>query len=611
MQADGLFALIKRGDLSAQELIDTGDVSDILFRNLRREIEENYTRVHTLGDHSRPVYDTPMAAVLTIFRFLKRFSPVGADKLHAETIKSFVAGQHRIHQLQRHYFTYEYIAHHVEYVISTLPWDDIMRDIRSICGDPARLQLTHGVGYDSRANVASKLLALSESYPEFFYEPFGIPVAGCVPTREVETYGAYGDEVHRVRLQTVPKNYKSSRMIAMEDTYRQSLSRAVSDAIARHLPSCIDIHDQTRNQQLACLGSLLGLLATLDLHAASDSVAWAFIQRVFPADFVAFLRLVRPTHFNVAGKDKLIAAFATMGHSLTFVVETIAFWAIARAATDYFQLLTGSSIDDDTVSAYGDDIICPTDAAPLVIEWLQKFGFIVNVEKSFFSHSGVYRESCGEEYYLGANVSSLYYPRFPISGSWTKQGIQLDDRALRDSYSDTYSDATMRVVELQHKLVGVADMASLFLSEVVHEAQPRMTSSPVGTPSSDLWDFEERPVPGRVPLGEFEVTRSSYLMPQQRKLVKKTDPTKLKDRHLTPVVTFKQDLPDSELARAKRLYEIFRYQQFLQHGPSYDDSVIVALGDHERTLGEILRVTSRPSSFKEVSGRPVINWVLA
>jgi len=74
-----------------------------------------------------------------------------------------------------------------------------------------------------------------------------------------------------------------------------------------------------------------------------------------------------------------------MGNGFTFPLETLIFWALTRA-------VCGSTA---TVSAYGDDIICPSDRAEDVIAVLTEVGFSVNLEKSFWN--GPFRESCGSD----------------------------------------------------------------------------------------------------------------------------------------------------------------------------------------------------------------------
>jgi len=54
---------------------------------------------------------------------------------------------------------------------------------------------------------------------------------------------------------------------------------------------------------------------------------------------------------------------------------------------------------------YGDDIIVPAQHAESVSETLEAFGFKVNSRKSFWT--GLFRESCGKDYYKGIDVTPV------------------------------------------------------------------------------------------------------------------------------------------------------------------------------------------------------------
>jgi hypothetical protein len=55
-----------------------------------------------------------------------------------------------------------------------------------------------------------------------------------------------------------------------------------------------------------------------------------------------------------------------------------------------------------SVRVYGDDLIVPVDHVHSVIQTLEAFGSRVGLHKSFWT--GKFRESCGKEYYNGADV---------------------------------------------------------------------------------------------------------------------------------------------------------------------------------------------------------------
>jgi hypothetical protein len=87
-----------------------------------------------------------------------------------------------------------------------------------------------------------------------------------------------------------------------------------------------------------------------------------------------------------------------MGNGFTFPLETLIFFSLAQACCE--------SEDYEKVSVYGDDIIVPVYAVPLLTKVLTSCGFLVNASKSF--SSGPFRESCGKDYLLGTDVRPCY-----------------------------------------------------------------------------------------------------------------------------------------------------------------------------------------------------------
>jgi hypothetical protein len=66
------------------------------------------------------------------------------------------------------------------------------------------------------------------------------------------------------------------------------------------------------------------------------------------------------------------------------------------------------------VRVYGDDIIVPVGNVRSVIDSLEKLGFLVGLDKSFWN--GRFRESCGGDYYAGEDVTAIRCRRpFPTS----------------------------------------------------------------------------------------------------------------------------------------------------------------------------------------------------
>ena len=121
-----------------------------------------------------------------------------------------------------------------------------------------------------------------------------------------------------------------------------------------------------------------------------------------------------------------------MGNGFTFEMETLMFWALTKAVCLVLGL--PSSIED--VSVYGDDIICPVEAVPLLKEVFDHVGLTFNAKKSHWV--GPFRESCGGHYYDGREVTPFYVKK-PIRtivdlinlhnkvSLWLARGVVRDD----------------------------------------------------------------------------------------------------------------------------------------------------------------------------------------
>lgn len=208
-------------------------------------------------------------------------------------------------------------------------------------------------------------------------------------------------EVHRVSIETgklafVPKNAKTYRSIMVEPCLNGFVQNGLGDLIARRLRSVgIDIRDQTRNQELALLGSITGEFATIDLSSASDTIATGLVRALLPDDWFSLLSAWRTSTCSYKGQEVTLEKFSSMGNGFTFPLETLIFWSITRA-------VCGHGI----VHAYGDDLICPAEYFDEVADVLRCVGFVVNTDKSYAS--GPFRESCGCDYYEGINVRPYY-----------------------------------------------------------------------------------------------------------------------------------------------------------------------------------------------------------
>lgn len=221
-----------------------------------------------------------------------------------------------------------------------------------------------------------------------------------------------------VKVILVPKTLKTPRVIAKEPTCMQYMQQALAGELAVLLeanetaPGMIGFTDQTPNQRMAREGSLGNGLATIDLSEASDRVSNQHVRTMlqhFPSLFEA-VDATRSRSADVRGHGVIrLAKFASMGSALCFPIEAMVFLAVVFLGIQdaHRSRLTRKDIQSyaGRVRVYGDDIIVPIDALDAVLARLTAFGLKVNRDKSFWN--GKFRESCGRDYYNGADVTPV------------------------------------------------------------------------------------------------------------------------------------------------------------------------------------------------------------
>lgn len=194
----------------------------------------------------------------------------------------------------------------------------------------------------------------------------------------------------------VPKNAKTGRTICYGPHVLSWVQRVVGSHLTARLGRFgINITDQSINRRRARLGSIYGDLATLDLSMASDLMSCGIVEMLLPERWWAFLDTIR-SHETLwpDGVWRKNHKFSSMGCGFTFELETLIFWALARSITN-------------GVTVFGDDIILPVESVDAYVELLTFAGFKTNEKKSFAS--GVFRESCGGDYFRGKDVTPLYH----------------------------------------------------------------------------------------------------------------------------------------------------------------------------------------------------------
>jgi len=243
-----------------------------------------------------------------------------------------------------------------------------------------------------------------------------------------------------VKVVSVPKTMKTSRIICVEPTAMQFAQQLTAARLVKSLQSArplarkgsvvlsvhdhLNFNDQRPNQVAAYEGSVHGHLATVDLSEASDRVSCQLVSLVFRHSPVLATHLYgcRTTRAMMPdGSTFHLRKYASMGSALTFPVEALCFLMICIAAVcDQRRVFTKSgkvrSLEAfekarKDILVFGDDIIVPSDCIIKVAEYLMAFGLKVNDRKTFFQ--GGFRESCGHDWMDGVNVTPTYLRQEP------------------------------------------------------------------------------------------------------------------------------------------------------------------------------------------------------
>jgi hypothetical protein len=210
-----------------------------------------------------------------------------------------------------------------------------------------------------------------------------------------------------IKATSVPKSFKSARIIAPDTILGGFLSRGLGDYIRTRLEKETHINlakQQDRHRRWAKMASRTGHLATIDMSKASDSFVWRHIEMLVPKSWHGAFDCVRVPVCEVKGIPRPINSFMLMGSGHTFPLQTLLFYCLAEATRTLLN-------HRGKVSVYGDDIILPTKISTRFIVIMSELGFTINSSKSFYdsrdfdrpSHS-FFRESCGGDYKGGIDV---------------------------------------------------------------------------------------------------------------------------------------------------------------------------------------------------------------
>lgn len=504
-----------------------------------------------------PLFTESSKDTLQLLRFLKRFSPLGCDKVRDQSLDAFRKMNATIDRGEAVRISPDGRVLHREYRKHEWLTASVARVCKAILGKAPSMQtvekeasFSNGVTAEGCKTLEQKVIALGKVKPYLY--SLSYPLSNCSE-----------QPLDFVKVVAVPKSYKAWRIIAEVPAYQQYLMQGIRKLAVRAADRSkygryLVQDDQSINQDWAQLGSINQSYATLDLSAASDSIGQALAEKILPADWMVLLDGVNPPNINTNGKIVKRHIFQTSGNGTTFIFESIVFLAIAVAATEYYQLYTGESALHPRT--FGDDLIVDTKVYETVVDFLSLLGFKVNLDKSFAS--GFYRESCGSEWYCGLDLSSKYWPR-----------KELLIPSTRKDYERCRSNANKSLVSLialQHKLYAYETVDSFlvayirFIAKSVYGLQ-EVTSSLPGSECDDLWEIYPSFVRKRAPHGGSLTGIPVEDLPE----------TLTRERHL--VLTAKY--PDA--GGCYEQLDMYKYVDFLRHGPRYEDP-----------LSELLRVSA-------------------
>jgi len=281
----------------------------------------------------------------------------------------------------------------------------------------------------------------------------------------------------------VPKSMRTKRVISKEPAtllyFQKGVDRAVRKYIAKHayLRHRIDLNDQTKQRVAALEASRTRRSATVDLSAASDSVSYDLVKRVFHGTplYPYLVALRSRSTVLPSGRKRVLAKFAPMGSALCFPVETLIFAAIVECTAQYVhatQLVHSERANEVfAYRVYGDDIIVSDLCLEDLIVNLRWCGFRTNEEKTY-GGSHYFRESCGCDAYDGHDVTPMR-----ISRNFSARGITSVSPGVFAGLIDMANQAeSYGFTQLRRYLVDKLINGSPFIPAFSQEVQGRLYS---------------------------------------------------------------------------------------------------------------------------------------
>jgi len=349
-----------------------------------------------------------------VFGLIKKF-PWTTSTIDPElnAKKAFIAAEKRCRDRNTSYFNGDRDPDQEQYLLDAKAIiAEVLSDIEpeSVITDAETLSFGPG----SNFSITRKTTAYEKLSSDLEVTPDAVPLAEKLMARfpkwatlhelhSAKTLGiksVFFKLVRGGRLSFVPKNAKTMRPIEVAPLLNTVMQKLFGNYIRSRLKKFgLNLRTaQSKHRMLARLSSITDALATIDLKSASDTISTSIVMELLPYKWFDVLDQLRSKCFRVDDKWYPYEKFSAMGNGYTFELETLIFWALAKAVVPKGQW--------EQVSVYGDDIIIPKEYAPKLISLLNHCGFDTNVEKSFIS--GPFKESCGGDYFNGVNVRPFY-----------------------------------------------------------------------------------------------------------------------------------------------------------------------------------------------------------
>jgi hypothetical protein len=209
----------------------------------------------------------------------------------------------------------------------------------------------------------------------------------------------------------VPKDSRGPRLISCEPLEYQWIQQSLMGVLVTTMEShrltkgYVNFTDQEVNRRLAIEGSVHQNWVTLDMKDASDRVSLALVKELFPRNWYDALYACRTDSTLLPNGTVLpLKKFAPMGSAVCFPVEALCFWALSVAA---LMIHKGYKLRKACTRTYvyGDDLIVDKDDHLIISDTLPKFGLMLNEDKC--CTWGPFKESCGQDAFLGASVTPV------------------------------------------------------------------------------------------------------------------------------------------------------------------------------------------------------------